>query len=177
MTAPVFADTNVLVYARDPRDSAKRARAIEWIQLLWSDRRGRISTQVLSEYYSVITRKLAVPVPANDAWDDVRFFMAWNPQPIDAGILNLAHDVELRHHLNWWDCLIIAAAQSQGCAMLLTEDMQDGAEYGGVIVRNPFKLGVAEESTAYPTAPKLPSRHRGRGRPRRVASRPATASS
>ena len=166
MTALVFVDTNVLVYARDPRESVKRAQASEWIRLLWNEQRGRISVQVLSEYYDVVTRKFLNAVKQEDAWDDVQRFLAWVPQPIDMEVLKNARVIEDRHRLNWWDCLIVATAQAQGCVLLLTEDMQDGADYGGVRVRSPFTLGVAEERTAYNIIPRLPSRHRGRGRPR-----------
>ena len=43
MTALVFVDTNVLVYARDTRDEIKRAKAAEWIRMLWNEQRGRTS--------------------------------------------------------------------------------------------------------------------------------------
>jgi predicted nucleic acid-binding protein len=168
MIAQVFVDTNVLVYARDPRDPLKRARAAAWVRMLWSEQRGRTSVQVLSEYYDVITRKFRVPVRREDAWDDVQRFFAWRPQEVDSEVLANARRVEERHRLNWWDCLIVAAAQVQGCVLLLTEDMQDGADYGGVTVRNPFTLGVSDERSAYAVTPNLASRHRGRGRPRRL---------
>jgi predicted nucleic acid-binding protein len=33
---------------------------------------------------------------------------------------------------------IVAAARGLGCATLLSEDLADGADYGGVHVLNPF---------------------------------------
>ena len=167
MIAPVFVDTNIFVYARDPRDPVKRARAAEWLDLLWREQRGRTSAQVLSEYYSVVTRKATMGVAPEQAWEYVRALMAWNPQQIDGALAARAYLIEGRHRLSWWDCLIVAAAQAQGCALLLTEDLQDKAEYGGVTVRNPFLLAVAEEGSAYSVPQRVASRHRGRGRPRR----------
>ena len=167
MTALCFVDTNVLVNWRDGRDPNKQSRAREWLELLWRERRARTSTQVLSEYYSVISRKFSGLISAEEAWRDVNAMLAWAPQPIDAEVLRQARDVESRHRLNWWDCLVVAAAQVQDCDLLLTEDLQDGAHYGGVSVRNPFVLGVAEASAKYAAAPKITSRHRGRGRPRK----------
>jgi len=166
MIAPVFVDTNIFVYARDPRDPVKRMRAAEWLDLLWREQRGRTSAQVLSEYYSVVTRKATMGVAPEVAWEYVRALMAWNPQQIDSALLARAHVIEGRHRISWWDSLIVAAAQAQGCALLLTEDLQDKDEYGGVTVRNPFLLAVAEEAAAYTPSPKIASRHRGRGRPR-----------
>ena len=83
--------------------------------------------------------------------------------------------IEGRFQLNWWDCLIVAAAQAQACTLLLTEDLPDGENYGHVIARNPFKLGVTEQAATYAALPKIASRHRGRGRPRMSAKRSAEA--
>jgi predicted nucleic acid-binding protein len=177
MTAAVFVDTNIFVYARDVHDPIKKTRAQEWLDVLWREQRGRTSAQVLSEYYTTVTQKLKPGLSREQAWDDVRSIGNWNPRQIDTDLLARAYEIEGRHRLNWWDCLIVAAAQVQSCTLLLTEDMHDGTNFGGVIVRNPFKLGVAEESTAYAPQTRVASRHRGRGRPRKVANRPATASS
>ncbi len=178
MTALVFVDTNVLVYARDPRDAAKRSAAVEWMQMLWNEERGRTSVQVLNEYYDVVTRKFRTTVKRDDAWDDVQFYLSsWNPQPIDSEVLACAREVEIRHPLTWGDCLVVAAAQVQHCVLLLSEDLQDGAEFGGVIVRSPFTLRIAEEAGAYTLPPRMVSRHRGRGRPRRNLIRATTSAS
>jgi predicted nucleic acid-binding protein len=166
MSALVLVDTNVLVYAQDASEPAKRERAREWIALLWREQRGRTSIHILSEYFSVVTRKVRLAVPAESAWEDIQMFMQWMPQELDSELLTRAYGIGRRFKLCWWDCLVVAAAQAQACTVLLTEDLQDGADYGGVLVRNPFTFGVAEERTAYAPAPRLPSRHRGRGRPR-----------
>jgi len=177
MTAPVFVDTNIFVYARDTRDLPKRARANEWLEVLWRDLRGRTSIQVLTEYYALLTTRVGFPVSRQTAWDDVHELLEWNPQQLDAEVLTRAHAIESRFQLHWQDCLIVAAAQAQECALLLTEDLQDGADYGGVIARNPFKLGVSEQAAAYTPSPKIASRHRGRGRPRKSSGKSTAASS
>jgi predicted nucleic acid-binding protein len=173
MTAAVFVDAKLLVYTRDRRFADKKAEAEKWLGKLWQEQRGRTSFQVLNEFYTTVTRKLKPGLSADLAWEDIQLLLAWNPQPIDARLLSRAFDIEKRYRLNWWDSLVVAAAQLQGCVLLLSEDMQDGAEYGGVIVRNPFILRVSEEHTAYTPVPALPSRHRGRGRPRRNPALPA----
>lgn len=175
MIAPCFVDTNVLVYWRDAGDPDKQVRAREWLDTLWREQRGRTSVQVLSEFYSVMTRKF-VSVSREETWRDVQSFATWSPQPIDTDLMERAREIEARYQLNWWDCLIVAAAQMQRCALLLTEDLQDGANYGGVVVNNPFRFGVAEERTAYAPMPKVISRHRGRGRPRTRPPRTAASS-
>jgi hypothetical protein len=36
------------------------------------------------------------------------------------------------------DALVVAAARRLGCGVLLKEDLQDGQDLGGVVVRSPF---------------------------------------
>ena len=167
MTGPCFVDANVFVYAHDPRDAPKQARAKGWIDSLWQERLGRTSIQVMSEYY-VATRKLTPRVPAGEAWDYVQELFAWQPQPIDEALLKQAHEIEQRWRLSWWDSMVVGAAQLQDCALLLTEDLQDGAVFGGVTVRSPFTLAAEEPRAQYAATPTAQNRHRPRGRPKRV---------
>ena len=77
MAALVFVDTNILVYAREAQDSVKRARAREWLEVLWRDLRGRTSMQVLTEYYAVLTQGTKCRVARESAWDDVLELLEW----------------------------------------------------------------------------------------------------
>ncbi len=167
MTEPCFVDSNVFIYARDPSEPLKQKRANEWLFHLWRDQMGRTSMQVLSEFYLTVTLKLAAPAVPADAWHEIQSLFAWHPQPIDGALLARAREIEQRWRLSWWDSLIVAAAQLQRCALLLSEDMHDGVVYGSVTVRSPFTLDVREPLPAYTVAPVLRPRHRGRGRPRR----------
>ena len=56
----VFVDTNVLLYAQDPRDPRKRGAAERWLVWCWHAQRARISTQVLNELYANLRRAAAV---------------------------------------------------------------------------------------------------------------------
>ena len=170
MTAPVFVDTNILLYARDAREPVKQLRAAQWLEHLWREQLGRTSTQVLSEYYVNLTRKLKPGLPPDEAWDDVQALFAWSPQGIDADLLARARQIEQRNRLSWRDSLIVAAAQAQGCAVLLTEDLGDSAVYGGVRVRNPFTLSVSEGAAEYSAAAVVSRPAPKRGRPKRQAA-------
>jgi len=169
MTAPVFVDTNVFVYALHARESLKQPLAREWLDRVWRERLGRTSVQVMSECYVTLTRKLRPSLAGAEAWDHVRALLAWHPQPIDAELLIRGREIEERHSLSWWDSLIVGAAQLQGCSVLLTEDLQDGAFFGGVTVRNPFALSASDELAAYEPDGLEPSAYPRRGRPRRAA--------
>jgi predicted nucleic acid-binding protein len=139
MPAPVFVDTNVLVYARDRAQGRKHTRAREWMTRLWETRTGRLSHQVLAEYYVTVTAKLKPGMPAAAARADVRALLAWRPIQTTAGLLERAWDLEDRHQFAWWDALIVAAAIQSGCATLLTEDLQDGQRVDDLEVVSPFR--------------------------------------
>jgi predicted nucleic acid-binding protein len=62
----VFADTNELIYAIDPLEKSKHSRAAEWISALWNPEVGRVSWQVLNEFYVNALRKVEGPPRA--AW-------------------------------------------------------------------------------------------------------------
>ena len=167
MIAPVFVDASVLVCARDANEAVKQSRAADWIARLWSERAGRTSMQVLSEYYVTVTRKIRPAMSTDAAWNDVRSYFAWQPQPIDRALLQGAREIEQRYRLSWWDSMVVAAAQLQDCAVLLTEDFPDGAAFGSVTVRSPFTLS-AEEPRAQYELPSTAQRHPARGRPRKT---------
>jgi predicted nucleic acid-binding protein len=171
MTAPVFVDTNVIVYARDASEHTKQPRAAAWLEYLWRTQSGRTSVQVLSEYYVTVTRESGVGLPATEAWDDVKALSAWQPAAIDMSLLARTQEIAMRWQISWWDAQIVAAAEAQGCSLLLSEDFQDGGVYAGVTVRSPFTLDVNEPRAAYSVAASV-SRHPPRGRPKRA---PATA--
>ena len=144
MSATVFVDTNVLVYARDGSDEAKQRSAIQWMMALWEMRVGRVSVQVLQEYYVIVTRKLVPPRGAEDAREDVLSLAAWQPAVIDLETIERAWSLEDRLSISWWDALIFAAAQRRGCRYLLSEDFQDGLRVDGLTVLDPFRHSPAD---------------------------------
>jgi predicted nucleic acid-binding protein len=135
---PVFVDTNVLVYARDLSEGSKQEQALVWVEHLWETRSGRLSYQVLQEYYVTMTRKLRPGLPPSDARADVRDLLAWRPVAVQADLLEAAWRVEARGEVSFWDALIVAAARNAGCSHLLTEDLAEGRRLGGVTVASPF---------------------------------------
>jgi predicted nucleic acid-binding protein len=167
MTAPVFVDSNVLLCRRDAAETVKQPLAAAWLEHLWKSASGRTSCQVLNEFYVNATRKLSPGLDPEDAWDDITALFRWNPLPTTTDLIVRSRDIERRHRLSWWDSLIVAAAQMQNCALLLSEDFQDGARYGSVVVRSPFTLTIREAGAEYAGSPRS-SRHPPRGRPRKI---------
>jgi predicted nucleic acid-binding protein len=144
MTAPVFVDTNVLVYSRDARDATKHERARDWVEFLWDTKRGRVSRQVLHEYYVTVTRKLDPGLPAADARSDVRALFHWLTAVAPEVMIESAWTFQDRCSLSFWDALILGAAQSMGCGLLLTEDLPAGQELEGIRVVSPFATRPSE---------------------------------
>ena len=136
MTAPVFVDSNVLIYALDRGDLKKQEAARAWRTELWKSHSGRISFQILQEFYVNVAQKW--PSASEQARAEVRDLLAWRPAPIDGAILERAWRMQDRYQLSFWDALIVAAAKSLACRYLLTEDLQANQELDGITVINPF---------------------------------------
>jgi len=137
----VFVDTNVLLYAEDAAQARKHQAARAWMRELWLRRCGRVSTQVLNEFYVNATRKLNPPMPAGDARAEVRRLQRWQPWAPDQATVEAAWAVESRYGLHYWDALMVAAAQQQGCDLLLTEDLQHVQHIDKLRIVNPFVAG------------------------------------
>ena len=142
MTAPVFVDTNVLLYAVDTAEPEKHRAATAWRTELWQSRRGRISYQVLQEFYAQALRKS--PKQAEAARAEVRNLFAWDPIAVDEIVIETAWSLQERYRLSFWDALIVAAAHALDCRFLLTEDLSHGQLLDDVRVVNPFRVAPSE---------------------------------
>jgi predicted nucleic acid-binding protein len=141
MTATIFVDTNVFLDAIDQGNVKKQQQAQLWRAELWKSRRGRISFQVLQEFYVKVTQKW--PAARESARAEVRDLLAWQPVTIDEGVVERGWKIQDRYHLSFWDAMIVAAARSASCQYLLTEDLQSDQDLDGIHVLNPFDLEPA----------------------------------
>jgi predicted nucleic acid-binding protein len=137
MTEPIFVDTNIWVYAVDAADPLRRERALQAVAPV-PGRDIVVSTQVLTEFYAVITRKLAEPVSPYDAEAMVRQLMALPVVAIDASLVASAITGSREWQISIWDALVVRAAEVAGCRRVLSEDLADGRTYGSIVVENPL---------------------------------------
>lgn len=137
--AGVFVDTNVLLYVYDDADPAKQERCRHWMQYCWEARCGRVSTQVLNEFYANARKRFAAVIATGDARAEVRRLQQWQPWQVDHATIETAWAVESRYGLSYWDSLMVSAAQHMGCRWLLTEDLQHGQQIDQLTVINPFR--------------------------------------
>jgi predicted nucleic acid-binding protein len=136
-----FLDTSVLLHAVDDRVPARRDQAQAWVRACWARRCGRTSAQVLDEFYAIARKKFGTAISAGDARALVRRYQHWNPWQNDHATLETAWAIESRYGFGFWDALIIAAAQQQGCTYLVSEGMQHGQQVDSVQILDPFLIG------------------------------------
>lgn len=136
MTGAVFVDSNVFLYAMDNADPKKQDAARNWREHLWKNRRGRISFQVLNEFYVNAVRKH--PGAREQARAEIRDLLAWDPVAQDDSLLEEGWKIQDRYQISYWDAMIVAAAKAMSCAYLLTEDLQAGQKFDGIEILNPF---------------------------------------
>jgi predicted nucleic acid-binding protein len=142
MSAPVFVDSNVFIYAVDQANPRKHEAARLWRAELWKSRLGRVSFQVLEEFYANVYRKW--PGAREQVQAEIRNLMTWRPVVIDESIIEDGWKIQQRHKISFWDSLIVSAAKAASCRYLLTEDLQAGQDMEGVVVVNPFRSPARE---------------------------------
>lgn len=133
-----FFDTNVLVYLFDADSPGKRKKARALFQKHTAAGDILLSTQVLQEFYAVVTRKLARPLDAAVAAQAVSSFAELPLVQIDSKLILSAIHRSRNHQLSFWDALIVQAAIEGHASTLYSEDMQHGQMQDSLRVVNPF---------------------------------------
>ena len=132
-----FVDTNILLYAvsRAPDEQEKATTA----NAILNARNVAFSVQVLQEFYVQATRASRPDaIGHRQAVLLIESFRRFPVQDITSGIMMAALDARQRFQLSYWDAAIIEASRALGCTHVLSEDLSDGQDYGGVQVTNPF---------------------------------------
>ena len=132
-----FLDTNVLIYSIDGKDPAKQVVAREIVVSAVRGGGFLISAQVLNEFSNIALLKLKLSV------EEVRKFVSFFSRIVVVSLESRWTDAALllkqRYETQFFDSLLLAAAQENGCDEILTEDLNDGQMYGSVKAVNPFK--------------------------------------
>jgi predicted nucleic acid-binding protein len=139
MTAKVFVDTSVVVYAYDRSEPAKQAQALRVLDELAVVRSGVISVQVLIEFHNAVTRRIPHPLSAEDAYERVRnLVLAWPVLDVTPLIVLEAARGALQHQMRIWDAQIWATARLNQVPLIFSEDFGDGAVVEGIRTVNPL---------------------------------------
>jgi predicted nucleic acid-binding protein len=133
-----FVDTNVFVYLFDAQDPTRQQRARDVIAELARDKALVLSSQVLSELYVTVTRKLAEPLVPGQALRALADLAVFPVVAIDAALVQRAASRSAGESISHWDALIVEAAIEAGADTVYSEDLQAGSGYRGVTVVDPF---------------------------------------
>lgn len=129
-------DTNILVYAEGINSDVRRDGVTRLLRKLPSGNI-YIPLQALGELFYVLVRKGSLqPTTARNVvleWRDEYAMIETSQEVFLSGL-----ELSIHHRMRIWDAIILSAAASADCRVLLSEDLQDGFTWNGVTVVNPF---------------------------------------
>ena len=133
-------DTKVMAYAEGlviaPGDDAKHAAALRLLEAT-ADVEMALARQALAELHGLLARR-----GGHTAAECSRRVRLWAERAdlVDTGeaVFEAALDLAAERELRIFDALILATAVEARCDLLLSEDLQDGFSWRGVVVSNPF---------------------------------------
>ena len=134
-----FVDTNILVYAYDKSAGGeKHVIAKQIVEKLWKERNGALSTQVLQEFFVVVTKKVKNPLSFDSAFQIISDLKLWKVATIEVKDILEAIKLSQRYKISFWDALILCSAINLGCSVIWSEDLNSGEYFGKIKVVNPF---------------------------------------
>ena len=137
MSVLKFLDTNILLYGYDRDAGIKREVALAQMQRGWQQIGSlAISVQVLQEFYVNFIR--STKGSHREASTIIEDLCLWSVIDNTQTLFALGLTIQERYDLSMWDAMIVAAARTSGAGELLTEDLNHGQDYGGVLAVNPF---------------------------------------
>jgi len=132
-----FFDTNVLVYLADNRDARKQAIALDLIKAALCRRIDAwISVQALTEFANVALGKLKLSPESVVGF--LNFFEQLQVVGPRAVLARRGVEIRRRYGLQYYDAVMLAAAEQIGATTFYSEDLNDGQVYCGVRAVNPF---------------------------------------
>lgn len=146
----ILIDTNVLVYAYDPRNPGKQRIAVQVLEDGLADDALVLPHQAVVEFVAAVTRPvrelaggslLTREVALREAEDLMTQFPLLFP---DEAVLRTAMRGALTYQLSWFDAHLWAYAEVFGLDEILSEDFEHGRRYGTVRVRDPFLEAAGE---------------------------------
>lgn len=132
-------DTNILVYANDPRDPRKQMIAGTLLEemddgvLLW---------QVVCEFFAASRKLDPFGYGPADAWRDIaELRTAWRTVLPTWNTQVRAHALLQSRSVSYWDALLLSACREAGVLRLYSEDLDTHDGLDGLEIVNPFRQG------------------------------------
>ena len=136
MATRSFIDTNVLIYAEASDAPLKQQVALAILKRLYEDAQGVLSTQVLQEYCNVALKKLKLS--AQHVRSQLEMYEQFEVIQVTPAIIHAGLDLHQTRSVSFFDAIILASANTAGCGVLYSEDMNAGEAMLGVRIVNPF---------------------------------------
>lgn len=135
-----FFDANILVYAIDQSEPEKQIRSRALLTDAIENHTGVVSAQVLGEFFTISTspRRVQTPLTRDEAALVIEQVSVLPVVELNLTLVRRAVSTSRRYQISYWDGLIIAAAERAGCTQLITEDLNAGQSYNGIVAINPF---------------------------------------
>jgi predicted nucleic acid-binding protein len=138
MSDRFFIDTNILVYANDSTNTEKNVMSREIILQGMQDDTLVLSTQVLSEFYVTVTKKIERPLSTIEAKEEIELLKSAEVLEISMETILKAIDLSERVKVSYWDALIIASAIAAKCPVIYSEDLSSGQKIESTSIFNPY---------------------------------------
>ena len=133
-----FLDSNILVYAYDRDQPQKQALAQTLLISGIENETSVESAQVLSEFFTVATRRIPAPFSIDQAEEIINLVGTLPVVELDFSLVCRAISTHRQYGISYWDSLIVAAAERARCSRIISEDMNTGQSYHGIVAVNPF---------------------------------------
>ena len=138
MTDRDFLDSNILLYAYDRDQPQKQALAQTLLISGIENETSVVSAQVLSEFFTVATRRIPAPLSVDQAEEIINLVGSLPVVELDFLLVRRAISTHRQYRISYWDSLIVAAAERARCSRIISEDMNTGQSYHGIVAVNPF---------------------------------------
>jgi len=136
----VFVDSTTLLYPLDPTEPAKGTICDRWLSLIVASSTLVLAVQVLNEVHAIVWRKPRFEYARPGIRDHLRNYHVYCSAPAQSPERQeQAWSIQDQFGVQWWDALLLASANAAGCTHFLSEDLNDGQNYGGVIAVSPFR--------------------------------------
>lgn len=139
MNDKIFLDTNILVYAYDRSEPDKQRQAALVLDKLAVSGAGIISSQVMSEFFVAVTRKISTPLTPESAYQRLENYQqSWDILDLTPAIVLEAVRGVRDYQFSFWDAQIWAAARLNQIPTIFSEDFNVGSVTEGVRFVNPL---------------------------------------
>jgi predicted nucleic acid-binding protein len=145
--AVVLIDTNILVYAHDRGEPANQEQAIRVLDALEVTGNGRLTAQVLGEFFRATTKPPSLMLTPEQAQQQIDNFVgSWIILDTTAMVVQEAVRGVRTHHLSYYDAQVWAAARLNQVGVVFSEDFAEGSTLEGIRFVNPFAAEFALEA-------------------------------